>query len=153
MTDTVMFDVTPVIERLRTQLVPATLASVGEFDDINDAIEQLKSNKLCAFVGFTGEGGGEGRGGTGVTMQKITYRFLVLLGIQGAGIKNMAKGRDMETARDLVKHKLMGWMPAGAETPIVLVSSRVYLKDLERSLLFFGSEFQTTYHVRKAEVQ
>lgn len=153
MTDAVMFDVSPVITRLKTELVPGTLGSVDEFDNLEDAVAQLKSNKPCAFVGFTGEGGGEGRGGTGVTMQKITYRFLVLLGIQGAGIKNMAKGRDMETVRDLVKHKLMGWLPAGAETPIVLVSSRVYLKDLDRSLLFLGCEFQTTYHVRKAETQ
>lgn len=143
-------NVAPIIARLQEQLVPSALATVSQCDSADDAALQLKNNKPNAFVMFTSEGGGEAQGGSGAVTQRITYRFMVLLGIQAAGTKNMAKGLEMEALRDQVKDVLMGFTPEGAETPCVLVSSRVLLKDEEKALLFINCEFQTTYYIRKA---
>lgn len=143
-------NVNPIVARLQEEMSSNDLGFVGTADTIEDASKQLKNNKVCAFVMFTGEGGGEAQGGSGAVTQRITYRFMVLIGVAGAGFKNMAKGVTVEDMRDRIKDVLMGWTPPGAASPIVLVSSRLMLKDEEQALLFINSEFQTSYFIRKA---
>lgn len=142
-------NVLPIIARLKDELVPSVLASVDECDDINDAIKQLRNNKPAAFVMFTGETAGLDRNLTGVTSQAVQYRFLVALGIQGAGNANMAKGSRMEAVRDAVKDKLIGWMPEGCAAEVIYLRTTTLLKNLDAHLLFLGVEFQTAYYERK----
>ena len=144
-------NVTPMIVKLREELVPDALAGVEPCDDINDAIALLKNNKASSFVSFTSEGASPNTAGTGITSQRVEYRFLVILGVAGAGLKNLAKGAGMEGLRDQVRDTLVGWTPQDAVEPIILRSSRVLLKDLDAALLFFGIEFSTAYYLRRNE--
>jgi hypothetical protein len=139
------------VARLKAQLPAGLVGVVEKVTTVDDAVDKLKSNKPCAFVMFTGEGGGEAQGGSGATTQKITYRFMVLLGAAGAGFAQLTKGGALEETRDAIKDALMGFMPAGAASPIVLVSCRPMLRDEDARLLFLNSEFQTTYYIRKQE--
>lgn len=144
-------NVVPMIARIKDMLVPDALGSVGECDNIEDALEKLKGNRPCAFVMFSGETANGEQPLTGLVKQHVFYRFLVAIGVQGAGVGGKAKGTDMEEVRDQVKDALVGFKPEGAATPILYARAVPLIKNLAEGVLFIGIEFATSYYLRKEE--
>lgn len=136
------------IDRLKTQLVPATLPSVDGALSLMGALDQLKRNGET-FVVPSGEIAGPNTAGTSVLRQKVDYQVSVVFGLMRAGAAGGSSLTKIDDFKEAIKAALVGWQPDADSGNIVsYVRGKLAAINIDKGIFFWGCDFSCPYYVR-----
>lgn len=137
-----------VIAKLAPLKTDGTLRFVGGSADFNASVDQLKVSP-SAFVMPSGKRPGPDEMITGVTHQRVSQQFTVMLGFNRAGATGADKLDEIEDVEAAVIDELLGWQPEGVVHPVIYAGGRLVGINIQKGIIFWGSDFTAGYYLRK----
>ncbi|MGA7673546.1 MAG: hypothetical protein WCA78_00695 [Rhizomicrobium sp.] len=136
-----------IITKLKT-LTPDTLPFVGGAAAFAAAVDQLKVSG-SAFVMPSQHIPTADRGLTGVISQKVSQKFMVMLGFTRAGATGADRVNLIEDTEQAVIGELLGWQPEGIVKPVTYAGGKLVGINVQQGIIFWGSEFTADYYLRE----
>lgn len=87
--------------------------------------------------------------GTLVVHQEVTVQFRTLTSFIGASALADDDNDEIDTAREFLKNALIGFTPDEAISPIEFLGAGIATVDTQKSVIFYGVDFETRYHLRR----
>lgn len=133
--------------KIKTDLTPNILRSVGGTAELLAAIDQLKASP-SAFVMPAANRAGGNTAAASVVRQRITQQFSVIFGFTNAGATGETRINDIEIIEAALIETLVGWQPPNAANVLEYVGGKVISFDADKQVIFWGSDFVCPAYVR-----
>jgi len=139
-----MMRVKHVIDRLSDELVPETFVLVSGLGDMPADPDAIKWNRK-AFVMPQADIVGPNNAGTGLVSQLAMRVVKVAMGFTRQTVRSTGDLDSIEDVVELVKKKMIGWVPPGENSPVIYITGGVAEQYLDRGLLIWGCTFGCPY--------
>jgi hypothetical protein len=134
------------VAALLAPLKPATFKALGGADDFDDALDQLKVSPSL-FILPSRKLPGEDQALTGVTSQRVTAQFSLIIGLMRAA-NSKSQFDQLETLEQALLGALHGKEVAGAATPFIYRGGQMVGVDIDKRIMFWGCDFAADFYLR-----